>query len=83
MLNSDEYEAIKADYARISEAFYARDFIPPAGMNFQASDALFPDEALEQVLARNYDEQSSLLCYRDAPGWRDIKGRLSRLRPLL
>jgi hypothetical protein len=83
MLRSDEYAAIKADYARISEAFYARDFIPPSGMNFQSSDALFPDQALEQVLARNYEEQSSLLCYGDAPGWKDIKGRLSQLRPLL
>jgi hypothetical protein len=83
MLKSDEYAVIKADYARISEAFYARDFIPPTGMNFQSSDALFPDQALEQVLARNYKEQSSLLCYGDAPGWQDIKGRLSQLRPLL
>jgi hypothetical protein len=83
MLKSDEYAAIKADYARISEMFYARDFIPPSGMSFQASDALFPDQALEQVLARNYAEQSSLLCYGYAPGWQDIKGRLSALRPLL
>jgi len=73
----------RAAFRLIRSRAGSRDFIPPLGMNFQSSDALFPDQALEQVLTRNYEEQSSLLCYGDTPRWQDIKGRLSQLRPLL
>ena len=83
MLKSDEYEAIKADYAQISRMFYARDFIPPSGMKFVESEALFPGPMLEQVLAQNYEEQCRPLCYGHVPAWRDIKDRLSSLRELL
>lgn len=83
MLRSDEYEAIKADYARISHEFYRRDYIPPPGMRFDKSDALFPADELGHAIAQQFEEQCRLLCYGRLPTWSDIGARFVQLRTLL
>jgi hypothetical protein len=83
MLRSKEYEAIKADYATISQEFYPRDYIPPPGMRFEKSDALFPADQLGRAIARQYEEQCRFLCYGRLPTWPEVRDRFVQLRTLL
>ncbi len=44
MLESSEYDEIKADYDSNSRKFYGDSYRPPEGMSFRTSDALFPSD---------------------------------------
>jgi len=83
MLRSKEYEEIKADYAMISQEFYRRDSIPPPGMRFAKSDALFPADQLGHAIAQQYEEHCRFLCYGRLPTWPEVRDRFADLRTLL
>lgn len=83
MLRSAEYGAIKADYDRISRAYFAPSYFCPDGMCFAGSDALFPPEELATAIAAEYEEQCRLLCYGPYPSWREVQARFLELRDLL
>jgi hypothetical protein len=51
MLQSAEYEAIKADYDRISRAHFSRSYLPPDDMRIAKSDALFPAADLAEIIS--------------------------------
>ena len=42
MLQSPEYDAIKADYDKISSTHFPKSYFHPDDMRFAKSDALFP-----------------------------------------
>jgi hypothetical protein len=83
MLQSAEYAEIKSDYDDISTASFARDYQPPAGMSFAASDALFPPPALSRILQQDYEQQCSSLCYGSWPSWQDVLNRFLSIRQWL
>jgi len=83
MLASDEYAAIKADYDRISRAYFSRSYFYPDGMSFAQSDALFPPAELSAAISAEYQRQCRLLCYGPYPPWAEIKARFEQLRHLL
>lgn len=83
MLKSDEYEAIKEDYDRISRAHFERSYFYPAKMRFANSDALFPPADLAATLAAGYTTQCRLLCYGPYPSWAGVQERFLGLRDLL
>ena len=83
MLKSDEYAAIKADYDRISRAYFEKSYFYPADMRFANSDALFPPEKLSPIIAAAYEEQCKLLCYGPYPSWPELQARFNELRALL
>jgi len=80
MLKSAEYETIRVDYDRVSRAGFSRDYIPPEGMRFTNSDALFPEGELAAVLAAEYDTQCKQLCFGPYPPWEEVIARFARLR---
>ena len=82
MLKSGEYEAIKADYDRISRAHFDRSYFLPAKMRFANSDALFPPVDLAAMLNAEYTRQCRLLCYGPFPTWDEIQSRFLTLRDL-
>ena len=53
MLRTDEYAAIKADYDRISLENFEKSYVPPRGMSFAKSDALFPTGPLPGHMVNN------------------------------
>jgi hypothetical protein len=83
MLRSDEYQAIKVDYDRISRTYFAKSYIPPANMKFAKSDALYPPKELRIILAARLEEQCRVLCFGPFPRWEELAGRLEDLRELL
>lgn len=83
MLKSREYASIKADYDHISREHFARDYIPPRGMSFADSEALFPLPALASQLEAEYERQCRQLCYGAYPSWSDVQRRFAGLRGLL
>lgn len=83
MLTSPEYAAIKEDYDRISRMHFERDYFHPEGMSFATSDALFPPEALAQMIVRDYDQQCRMLCYGAFPAWSEVRGQFDELRSIL
>jgi hypothetical protein len=83
MLQSAEYAEIKSDYDAISTASFTRDYQPPAGMSFAASDALFPPPALSAILQRDYEQQCNSLCYGSWPSWQDVLNRFLSIRQWL
>jgi len=83
MLASDEYAAIKADYDAISRKYFAQSYIPPDGMRFATSDALFPPEALSATLGAEYEAQCRQLCFGAYSAWQDVLRRFSELREQL
>jgi len=83
MLNSQEYATIKADYDQVSRTHFPRRYIPPAGMTFAQSDALFPSAELRGVLSNELDRQCRILCFGPKPNWDDVQARLEAIRALL
>lgn len=83
MLESDEYEAFKDDYDRISRQHFARDYSPPAGMTFSSSDALFSPPTIERAIATDYERQCRDLCYGAYPSWPEARARFETVRELL
>jgi hypothetical protein len=83
MLKSAEYEAIKADYDRISRAHFPKSYFQPDDMRFARSDALFPPAALAAITSAEYEAQCRLLCYGPYPSWDEVQARLIALRELL
>jgi hypothetical protein len=80
MLQSDEYEAIKEDYDRISRKHFPRSYFSPEGMSFANSDALFPAGELAGVIEAEYERQCRMLCYGSYPAWSEVQRRLKELR---
>lgn len=83
MLQSDEYEDIKNDYDRISRAHFDAHYIPPQGMCFQTSDALFPPSHLEPALQADFEQQCRILCFGLFPTWKQVLQRFHEIRELL
>ena len=83
MLRSEEYGAIKADYDRISREHFAKGYVPPPGMGFAQSDALFPPAELRTVVASEFEKQCRVLCFGPFPSWEEVEARLATLRGLL
>jgi hypothetical protein len=83
MLRSPEYEAIRADYDRISREHFEKSYIPPSGMSFATSDALFPPDELRAILAVEFEKQCRVLCFGPFPAWADVEARLEAIRGLL
>jgi Nucleotidyl transferase AbiEii toxin, Type IV TA system len=83
MLRSNEYEAIKADYDKISREHFARSYFYPDRMSFANSDALFPPTDLASMIGAEYEAQCRVLCYGSYPPWAEVQGRFSQLRQLL
>jgi hypothetical protein len=83
MLRSEEYAAIKADYDRISREHFAKSYVPPPGMVFANSEALFPPAELGAVIAAGFEAQCRLLCFGPFPSWGEVEARLEEIRGLL
>jgi hypothetical protein len=83
MLGSNEYEIIKADYDRISRAFFDRGYVPPPDMTFSKSDALFPTATLREVIATQFEKQCRILCFGTFPSWNEVQSRFEGIRNLL
>ena len=83
MLRSDEYATIKADYDRISREHFDKSYVPPPGMSFAKSDALFPPAELGAVLAAEFEKQCRVLCFGPFPTWEQVQARLEGVRDLL
>jgi len=83
MLRSDEYEAIKADYDRISTQHFSKSYVPPPDMAFANSHALFPPTDLRTILGSEFEAQCRVLCFGIFPPWEDVQARLESIRSLL
>jgi hypothetical protein len=83
MLGSEEYSTIKADYDSISREHFERSYVPPPGMSFATSDALFPPAELAAVLAAEFEQQCRVLCFGPFPTWDEVQARLLAIRGLL
>ncbi len=83
MLRSGEYEAIKADYDRISREHFPLSYFHPDGMSFARSEALFPPEELAGAIRVTYEEQCRQLCFGPYPSWAEVHDRFLTLRDLL
>ncbi|HEY1757690.1 MAG TPA: hypothetical protein VGG72_20120 [Bryobacteraceae bacterium] len=83
MLNSAEYNAIKADYDRVSREHFPRSYFYPDEMRFAKSDALFPPRSVASAIAAEYEAQCRLLCYGPYPSWLEVETRFLELRDLL
>ena len=83
MLRSEEYGQIKADYDRISRAYFPEHYFHPNEMSFANSDALFPSQGLSKVLGAQYELQCKLLCHGPYPSWTDVMARFDALRSSL
>ncbi len=83
MLRSEEYEAIKVDYDRVSSKYFAIDYSAPPSMNFAKSEALFPMGNLEITLAAEFEKQCRTLCFGEFPTWSQVQQRFIELRDLL
>lgn len=82
-LSSDEYGVIKEDYDRISREHFDKSYVPPPGMSFAKSDALFPPAELGAVLAAEFEKQCRVLCFGPFPTWEQVRARLEEIRSLL
>lgn len=83
MLRSEEYEAIRTDYDRVSRKHFPRDYRPPPDMRFSSSDALFATGSLLGELQDAYESQCKLLCYGDYPSWEQVLDQFHSLRQLV
>ena len=83
MLRSDEYSVIKVDYDRVSTEHFQNSYVPPPGMSFAKSDALFPPAELGSVLAAEFEKQCRVLCFGPFPTWDEMQARLESIRALL
>jgi hypothetical protein len=83
MLRSDEYGTIKTDYDRVSRTYFPKSYIPPQGMTFAQSDALFPPSELRAILSAELEKQCRILCFGPIPTWEEVQSRLEAIRNLL
>ncbi len=83
MLNSDEYDRIKADYDRISRQYFPDHYFCPDGMRFAYSEAIFPGKSLSVMLAPQYEAQCRTLCYGPFPSWDKVQTRFAELQSVL
>jgi len=83
MLRDAEYGTIKADYDRVSREFFEKSYVPPPGMTFAKSDALFPPAELRGVIAAGFAAQCQALCFGPFPAWDEVQARLEEIRELL
>jgi hypothetical protein len=83
MLRSPEYAAIKADYDRISVAHFPKSYVPPPGMSFAKSDALFPSAGLRAAIAADFEAQCRILCFGPSPTWDQVEAKFAEIRSLL
>ncbi|MFI5343615.1 MAG: nucleotidyl transferase AbiEii/AbiGii toxin family protein [Chlamydiales bacterium] len=83
MLRSNEYEAIKVDYDRVSRKHFEADYVAPTDMNFAKSEALFPKGNIEMALAAEFEKQCRILCFGEFPTWGQVQERLISLQYLL
>ena len=58
-------------------------YVPPPGMTFAKSDALFPPDELAAVLRVEFAKQCRALCFGAFPTWDQVQGRLEEIRRLL
>ncbi len=83
MLNSKEYGDIKTDYDRVSTEHFPKSYVPPPGMSFAKSDALFPPSPLRENLAAEFERQCKVLCFGPSPKWDDLQSKLDAIREWL
>jgi len=83
MLNSPEYEELRLDYDRVSRAHFPKYYLPPEGMRFNESAAIFPSGALKEMVARAYEAQCELLCFGGYPSWLEVERCFETLENLL
>ena len=69
MLRSNEYEAIKIDYDRVSRKHFEADYVAPPDMSFAKSEAMFPKGNIETALAAEFEKQKQcrILCFGEFP----------------
>jgi hypothetical protein len=83
MLVSPEYDAIRTDYDAKSREFFAVTYRPPKDLAFGASPALFPDRALRERIAVDYEAQCQLLFAGNYPSFDEVCDRLEEIRDLI
>jgi hypothetical protein len=83
MLRQAEYGTIKSDYDRISRTYFAKSYVPPPGMTFARSEALFPPAELRAILAVEFEKQCRSLCFGRFPSWAEVEACLEAIRPWL
>nr|WP_261339218.1 nucleotidyl transferase AbiEii/AbiGii toxin family protein [Singulisphaera acidiphila] len=83
MLRSEEYEQLRLDYDRVSRTHFPKHYIPPEGMRFNQSAALFPTGELRTMVSGEYKRQCQLLCFGDHPSWEKIEECFSTLKDLI
>ena len=84
MLKQPEYADIRNDYDAKSRKFFGKSYRPPTGLRFNASLALFPDEALRRELRADYDRDVAPLFFEERfPSFDTVLARLEEIRALL
>jgi hypothetical protein len=83
MLASPEYGEIREDYDTKSRKFFPKAYRPPDGLSFAQSSALFPDDALRERLAADYEAQCQLLFAGAYPSFDEVLARFEEIRNLL
>jgi nucleotidyltransferase AbiEii toxin of type IV toxin-antitoxin system len=84
MLASPEYGQIRGDCDQKSVEFFQERYVPPDGLSFAASPALFPEEGLRNQLAGEYDAQCNVLFSGgEYPPFADVLARFEEIRTLL
>lgn len=78
MLKSNEYEAIKTDYDKVSREHFESSYVAPPNMSFINSDALFPPLDLEKILSREFEKQCKILCFGKFPRWNKFNSALKK-----
>lgn len=82
MLASAEYAEIKADYKRVTRASFPRDYFEPLDMCFSSRDALFSSTDLRAAIKRDYQAQTSTLCYGGFPSFNEVQDAFNDIRLL-
>lgn len=83
MLQSPEYADIKYDYDAVSQTHFPASHLPPEGLRFSESRALFPPTDLDSMIQEEFEAQCSLLCFQTPPTWNAVRARFEGLRTLL
>lgn len=84
MLGQTEYANIRNDYDAKSRRFFGKTYRPPMGLRFNASPALFPDEALRRELQADYERDVGPLFFEGRfPRFDSVLARLEEIRALI
>ncbi len=83
MLRSNEYEAIKADYDRVSRKHFEAQYVAPPDMDFSKSEAIFPQGNISTALGIEFERQCRVLCYDKFPSWPQVQQRFEEIRDFL